>query len=230
MTTAAHLRITATGTLGTGGGVEAFQWSLNMAPEGGLVGFVFPEVEPGFDWFSDVAEDVRAFHADAAAKISSLAVLREVKFASIGDDGLYTEDAVVVPVTPSSGGSPEAGTTRTNLQDALAVTLETDRRGPTGRGRIFLPMPTIATTAATMLLDLADIEGVRDRTATLIESINNAPGLDLTTLQVVVASTKGYNTPVTGVSVGRVLDTIRSRRRSVPEARTAVQPVGGVAA
>jgi len=68
------------------------------------------------------------------------------------------------------------------------------------------------------LIAESDVNTIRARAATMLSDINNAPGYDSGGAPtVVVASTKGYNTPVTGVRVGRVMDTIRSRRRQLSE-------------
>jgi hypothetical protein len=48
--------------------------------------------------------------------------------------------------------------------------------------------------------------------------VNNQPGFDQNGNVVVVASTFGALTPVTAVSIGRVLDTMRSRRNALQEA------------
>ena len=144
----------------------------------------------------------------------------------IGADGKYVEDARVVNVTDTMGGGAETnGAAYARAQTALAVSLVTGRRGPTGKGRFYLPCPT-ALHDDTFLISAAAAEGVRASAVTLINDLNNLPGLDsFPSFGVVVASSKGYNTPVTGVRVGRVVDVIRSRRSSIAEAYTTVAAV-----
>ena len=55
--------------------------------------------------------------------------------------------------------------------------------------------------------------------------MNNRPGVDFSDVVVVIASTKGTNSPVTAVRVGRVPDTIRSRRTALPEGYGTAAPV-----
>jgi hypothetical protein len=83
-------------------------------------------------------------------------------------------------------------------------------------------MPAISFDGATLLLPVNVAEQVRGSAQTLLNALNNNPQLDVAyNARVVVASTKGFNTPVTSVRVGRVVDVIRSRRSSIPEAYTA---------
>jgi len=87
-------------------------------------------------------------------------------------------------------------------------------------------MPVVQLDAATLLLPVSVRFDMQARLATLLTSLNNTPGIDVSGLQVVVASTKGFNTPVTGVRVGRVVDTMRSRRRQLPETFDPPTPIG----
>jgi hypothetical protein len=101
---------------------------------------------------------------------------------------------------------------------ALAVSLNTPRRGPSGKGRFFLPMPAVTINPGNLEISAADAQGVADSAAQWLNDLGNEPGVDVLGLAAVVASTKGYNTRVSSVRVGRVLDTIRTRRRSLKEA------------
>lgn len=220
-----HIRMSAIGRLGAGPGVERFQYSLNLARGQNGSGGV-PGLQPNQTAWNDFAEDLRAFHGSAALSLHPLAVLEEVKFARIGADGKYTEDPVIVNVADTPGGGPTDVTVTQMVlpQSALAVSLTTPRRGPSGKGRFYLPMPVIGLTTNLQVQDVQR-DQIQARVAQLIGDLGNQPGFDVLDLQVVVASTKGYNTSVTGVRVGRVLDTIRSRRRSIDEAYDPVTPV-----
>ena len=187
MVYAPHIRVTAIGRLGTSG--EKFAYSLNMAQQVQTL----PGVATGnADVWTDAAADVLAFHARPTSKIAPNAILEEVKFAMIGADGKYVEDARVVNVTDTMGGGAETnGAAYARAQTALAVSLVTGRRGPTGKGRFYLPCPT-ALHDDTFLISAAAAEGVRASAVTLINDLNNLPGLDsFPSFGVVVASSKG---------------------------------------
>jgi hypothetical protein len=216
MVFANHLRLSVSGVFSGGAGdpaYEAWAWRLNLSdPPAGGGNF-------SLDAFQDLRADVIAFHTNAASRIGDNAKITQVKLARIGPDGKYNgdpffDDGLFVPGAAGGNNHPP--------QVALACSMQTARRGPSGRGRIFLPAPQIAVLAGTGLGDAAVILGVRDAFATLITNINNKAGIDANASQVVVASSKGYNTDVTTVRVGRALDTIRSRRTSLDEKYTDV--------
>jgi hypothetical protein len=173
---------------------------------------------PTLSIWEDVANDFKTFHGGANALIAPGAVLEEVKVAQIGSDGLQVGDTIIIDLVDTPGGSPDTAFYPTILpQSALVISLDTDRRGPTGKGRFYLPMPVVGIDAATLLLPTTTAELARNWAKTLIDNINNVPGIDAFNLQVVVASSKGYNTRVTGVRCGRVVDTMRSRRAQLNE-------------
>lgn len=209
---AQHIRMSALGRLGTSG--ERFSWSLNFAPFDplGALGINFA---PNAAAFTDMANDVRNYFIDAGLNISSQAVLEEVKFANIGPLGKYTSDPFIVDVADAPGQN--AGFVQL-AQIAVAVSLTTDRRGPSGKGRYYLPMPCYPVVSGDLRYSDVNRDLIATASQTFLNNINNAVGLDVGDIRVVVASTKGFNTAVTGVRVGRVPDTIRSRRRGLPEA------------
>ncbi len=205
-----HLRLSARGILSsngtiTGGTGEGFAYRLNLsAPIG---------VRAVEDLVDNMAADVVAFHGRATSGIGAASVLTEVKLAKIGPDGLYRGDAAVRFVNQPGGGSG----LRYPPQVSLAVSLLTGVRGPSRRGRIFLPSPVWGL-ANDFLIAEADARGVATSVAQLLRDLNNAEGFDPPQSPLVtIASTKGFNTDVTAVQCGRVLDTIRSRRTSLEE-------------
>lgn len=209
---APHLRVSAIGSLGSSGAGEGFVFTLSMAAGDALP----PLPTAGWQGFTDdVAQDLRAFFKAPATGISGRAQLREVKVAFIGADGKYLRDPYTAPVADGQGGGTDSGSTLP--QAALAVSLVTARRGPSGKGRFYVPMP-VAPVSFDLLADANLTQGLATSTVGLLQALNNQPGWDLGTTGVCVASTKGFNTPVTGVRVGRVVDTIRTRRRSLHEA------------
>lgn len=210
-----HLRLTLAGAIRTSGSpTEVERWSvrLNLSHPSIVLADSFTA-----DRAADYAADCVSFWTDPNLRQASVTTLDEVKVASIGPDGKYTDEPFIVPVA-AVGGVDSALIFPPQI--ALAVSLETDRRGPTGKGRMYLPSPVTAM-QADFSITLAHAEGIRLAVKTFLDNINNVPGADVNGPQVVVASSKGYNTNVTGVRVGRKLDTIRSRRASLDEAYTA---------
>jgi hypothetical protein len=213
-----HLRLSARGLFvrpGAGGAPVGEEWSFRLnlsAPLGG------PPVE---DLIDDMTADLAAFHARAGTGINPRAVLREVKLALIGPLGLYDGNPAVRFVDVAGGRAVATYPP----QVALAVSLDTGVRGPSRRGRIYLPAPTFALDD-NFLISAIDALGCAESTALLITNLNNAPGADpVGSPKVTIASTKGFNTDVTSVRCGRVLDTMRSRRTSLPELYSADQAV-----
>jgi hypothetical protein len=223
MVFAPHVRVTALGRLGTPQ-ADRFSYGFNIAPDDGFVALG--------DWagmtaaqITDLCDSVRDFHHRGTTLISAAAVLEQVKLAIIGADGKYMADPVTRDYS-SAGGVPLDSTTLP--QSACAVSLGTNRRGPTGRGRFFIPMiATVVDQAQFFHTNVAQADGLRDSAATMLNDINNWPGIDViqASWRVCIASTKGYNSKVNSVRVGRVIDTIRTRRNKLPEAYTATAAV-----
>jgi hypothetical protein len=86
-------------------------------------------------------------------------------------------------------------------------------------------MPVVLIDGASLLMLEQFRDDMQASAAQLITDMGNENGIDVTGQRVVVVSSKGYNSEVTGVRVGRVLDTMRSRRRSLPETYDPVTPV-----
>lgn len=118
----------------------------------------------------------------------------------------------------SSGLPEQAGSTSLNHppQVSLAVTLETGiTRGRAARGRIYLPT-TGQSVAADGRISSTNATDLAVRTATFLDDLT-----DLMAAPVWVMSDVGAGTsrPVEAVSVGRVFDTQRRRRRQLDEDR-----------
>ena len=216
-----HYRLTLSGTLM--GAAEKFTFGLSLARDAGD-GDASGAVQHNAAQFDDMVQDSVAFFARPASRISSYAVLKEVKLATIGADGKYTTDPFIAGVNQAGGSNP--GQVVYPPQIALAVSLVTNRRGPTGKGRFYLPAPYAGIDPTTGLTFPTDVALVRDSVVQWIDALNNEPDIDVVNHGVCVASTKGYNTRVTGVRVGRALDTIRTRRASLLETYSPVGDLG----
>lgn len=207
-----HSRLTFSGVLGSlASPYEIWSFRLNMGPV-----TVGPVAE------ADLQEAAAAFSTHMTASIRNTARLTEVKHARIGADGKYTDDpdilAVDIPGTASAG-------VELPPQCALAISLNTDTRGAGGRGRFYLPAPNVGTIVQGRIADVVRQE--RSTQAAAFLGALNAIG---TFANVIVASSKGVNSPVTSVRVGDVVDTIRTRRNAIQEAYTADVTVSQVGA
>lgn len=210
---APHIRLSAIGRLSDSG--ERFSYGVNLGSTGPVTVPLTLNVPA---YFADLAADVRAFHGSLGANISNQAVLELVKFALIGSDGKYTADPRIVDLVDQAGS---VSSVLPAPQTALAISLTTGRRGPTGKGRFYLPMPGVGVEAGPLTIPAVSRNQIQAAAAGFLNALNNRPGIDGIDVEVIVASTKGTNTKVTGVRVGRVLDTIRSRRTSLGEDFTA---------
>ncbi len=205
-----HLRLTGSGRLvsNTGVTLERFSVRLNLSDP--------PAGSNSFDAgrHADYEADFRAFWARPASGIASVAMLDEVKLAEIGADGKYRSEPIISAPTSTPGG---AGGMRYPLQVAFVVSLNTDRRGASGKGRVFLPCPGLALYPSDGRTSAGEAQDVATSFAQFIDALNDVPGLDASAPKVTIASGKGYNSDVTSVRCGRVFDTVRSRRTSQVE-------------
>lgn len=208
------LRLVVSGTLFTS---ESFSFGISLINDFGT-GEAPLEVPQG------VIDATEAYIARPTTKLSNAAVLTTIKLNEIGTDGRYTSatDTVLAEVNPTVAGALGI---QTPPQIALAVTLRTGaRRGLAASGRYYLPSPILAL-AATGVLDAADVLGVRDSSVTWLNEVNAAlPGWDVGVVSDVGV---GAQRAVTGVQVGRVYDTIRSRRTSLREQYGDLAPLTG---
>jgi len=197
--------------MGAGGGsVERWSFRLNLSDPAGSA-----TLDEGLA--TDMFADCKAWAA-AETGIWLGSSLDTLKLARIGPNGLYREDAIVdeFPAVQFAGGT----TLSFPFQVALAISLDTGQRGPRKRGRVYLPTPSVGLETDGQF-GASSAEGFRNRFATFLNNLNNAGGLDANAPNVTIASSFGFNTDVTSIRVGRVLDTQRRRRRSLPEDYTA---------
>lgn len=203
------LRLVVSGTLY---GTETFSFGLSFIQEGASGGRI-TEVSPA------MIEAVR--YLMASDMISSRAAVTMIKANQIGPNGRYVDqtETVYADVPPIQGG----GFVHHPPQIALAVTLDTDaRRGLASKGRFYLPAPSLNIDFAG-LISVADAERVRAGAVGMIERLQDAmPGHQAAVLSDV---REGAVRQVRAVRVGRVLDTMRSRRKSIAERHVDPSPV-----
>jgi hypothetical protein len=210
-----HIRLTLSGEFAGQSGLgeyERFSFGVNLSDPSDISSSRFSA-----DGLADVVADSSAFFARPGTFISGDVRLREVKLARIAPDGTYRADPLIASVNVPGGSGPGL---RYPPQVSLAVSLQTATRGPRGKGRFYLPGPSIGFDNSTAQISVGDATAVRDSATTWIVNLNDWPGVDGQDPRVTVASSAGMNSDVTGVRVGRVLDTIRSRRGQIPEGYT----------
>jgi hypothetical protein len=116
----------------------------------------------------------------------------------------------------SPGGA--TGSTVYPPQCAVVASLISARAGATGKGRIFLPVTVKPLVATDLRMSITDAQSIADATKVFLNLLVAVdPSSPVQTKGPVVASSKGYLSPVLSVRVGRTIDTMRSRRRDIPE-------------
>lgn len=202
-------RLVASGSLFT----EQFAFSLNMV---GTAPTTPPGIVP-----EGVVDLTRAFFA--ATMQQAAARLTMVKFNRIGTDGRYSESTTRAA---DLGPAPVIGTQSTKYppQVALAVSLDTGySRGLAARGRFYLPPPGAAVQVDGRLRE-DDTQVIANAAAAYLSGLND---LGLGVVSIVSDVGAGAVRQVRTVRVGRALDTIRSRRTSIPEGYGASVDVEG---
>lgn len=214
-----------------GGGVEQFQFGINLG-------------NPGND--PDLAESAApALAEQLAAMVISSFTLPNVGNQPIGlmdslsSDVVFTEVGVTqctitqATAKDGTGGNLEqayetawfaypvpsrptgSGAAALPYEVATAITLQTDHRGPSGRGRIYLPPFTTGAMSAQGLYNPLYARGAAQCVGKLFDAIEeNTPYLP-----VIVSKRRLILNRVTSVNVGMVPDSQRRRRRSQDEAR-----------
>lgn len=201
---APFLRLVVLGTLYD---TDVFSFSLSLRRT--VVGPPPPDEVP-----EGIIDAVHAFWVSTANLISQHAVLQTLKLNEIGVDGKYTQDSTVLydfdpPVQGSAGGNPAP-------QISLAISTATaNARGRAHAGRFYLPAPA-TDPDATGMLPASRVAIYMSEAKVMLDAIN--AGISTHQLAVVSNLGAGYEHDITGIRVGRVLDTIRSRRSAFDEA------------
>jgi hypothetical protein len=212
MATPAHTRVTFSGIFtAPAGPVEIWSCNLNCRPL---------NTGPGLD---------RAAHrmmslwgAEIAQYLGSSVQLTRTRVALVGPNGHVDRDAnggyrqvddnTLVPGTFTN---PTVYPT----QAALVISLQSARAGASGKGRLFMPAPG-RPLDPDYRLDAGYCQRIA---ASWARVVANAQSTDTTTdtatlgAVVVASPTSGVLSDVTSVRVGRVIDTMRSRRNALLE-------------
>jgi hypothetical protein len=158
---------------------------------------------------------IQAWHVHVDSAIHPFAKLSFVKLNMINTAGHYATDETFETILADVAGGGSS-TVYTANQLALAISLKTAvSRGAAHRGRFYAPLPTpYVTTDGTIAA--ADRDKIKARATALLAALNAVSA----NYDVAIYSRKAGNPGhrlVTGIEVGRVLDTQRRRRRSVAE-------------
>lgn len=196
------LRLVASGTLYD---VETFSWGLSLAPD-------FPSDPAPSAVPQGVIDAVVDFHTDASITHAQ-AKLTMLKLNEIGEDGRYASDADTVLhefETPVAG----AITSYSPAQCATAITLATAKtRGRASKGRFYIPTGKMP--ASNGLLSTTDQGQIASAATAMLNALHVAlPGWRVAVMSNIGTGDSEF---VTNVRVGRVVDTMRSRRRNLPE-------------
>lgn len=218
------LKVILAGELG--GGVEQFQHSMSVGK---------PGADPDLSVEAQLAlaEQLAALWAAkwainnggpaAATNVFSAAVryteVGVVQLEKTGDD-VNQADQTQWWMWPTGTGPTGTGATLP-FEVACAVTLQTDVRGPRGRGRMYLPPMSAGNIETTGLFaDAAALSAGNLVQAFCQSVVDNTPWEPL-----VVSRTHQVLNRVTSVNCGVVPDSQRRRRRSQAEARIDAGPI-----
>lgn len=168
-------------------------------------------------WFNDNLSSA----APRGCGFTDEAVLTSVKLNRIGTDGRYV-DADAMESAPAGGPYVGYSASHPPAQLSLAATLRgSNPRALAGKGRMFLPTAGFLSSVGTDgRITATQAEqyayGVRQL---IIDVVSAYTTLGILNCAVGIASNTraGAFQPVHDVSVGRTVDTIRSRRNKIPE-------------
>jgi hypothetical protein len=203
--------------LAFGGGVAsgAEEWSCTLRSTPAVAS---PDSQSATEAaLAELVPILEAWFPPVGGRLTSLAW---AKFNHISQDGKYRWPFSVTYEWPTPVPGNASSAPIFPPQVSTVVTLHTDKgRGLASKGRMFLP-GSQGTLGADGRLTAVFRDALQTSMATFIGNLNAAAGYGVTKIysQGGVANTPAEEV-VTGVSVGRVLDTMRSRRRSMQEER-----------
>lgn len=162
----------------------------------------------------DSYQDWVDFMTSSDARVSNSVRLTGLTLYSVDASGHIDQDPMV------ANGDPQSGVTSTPYhpwQVTNVVTLVAGARGKGRFGRIFLP-PQCFQVNQDGLIETTHLATMFTAVQTLLTNLSNRSGLD-TGFKLVIAGRTGSGTlrPVEEIRMGRVADTQRRRRRSLPE-------------
>jgi hypothetical protein len=211
--TESHIKLTVSGDAWNA--TEFWQFGVNCRHLTGV-----PPTDAGLQALATaMMAPTSSFLGSAASLMSSSARFIGVKAALVGTDGKY-------PATSVPGwnylGTPLPGvsTVAAVPQATLAVTLLTNiPRGRGSRGRFFMP-PVGVAVGTDGRVTIAQADALETAAKTWLNAIVADP--NVTDILVMSGLGTGTSGVVNSIGCGRVVDTMRSRRRSLVENRTPI--------
>lgn len=201
-----HVRLSFSGTLGTSlPAPERFTFTMSIDRPADLTQAQNDAV---------AAAGVALF-ADASWHTNPWAILTEVKSKAITAAGLYVAGPPLITMVNQAGSAQGSNHPP---QVACVVSLGTAVRGV--RGRFYMPAPSNSVDGGSLEQNEPQTTSYLASVTTFLTAVNGAAGGGLGNANgLCVASRKGLgvNAVVTEYRVGRALDTMRSRRRSLKE-------------
>lgn len=205
----AHTRVTFSGIVGEGAAIlEEWSFNLNfpagMLSEADLPGTAENLADLLASKYNQTVQDIMPL--DVSLTKVRVAAVDALGHVETRDDGSYLQGDWTGDLPGAMAKQPVP------LQTALCVSLSTARPGPTGKGRFFLPWPALSLDADDKRIPIVQAQSALDQAVQLVRGAGDILGEDP-----VVVSSKGYVSTVTGLKVGRVPDTMRSRREDLVE-------------
>lgn len=196
---ARSLRMVAVGDLPSGETWNTGLWALTDAPITSYADLVLSLAVP-----QSAFNDLFAFLHDFWSATTQARELRAYYYSG-GEFGSVAEFSATVPLDANTG----AGSPILPDQCTPVASLRTGRAGRSYRGRMYLPYPKLALTAAGQMGSSA-ADDLATAVAACITAINGG-GMAVS----VVSATQASAVPVTNVLIDTVVDTQRRRRNKI---------------
>ncbi len=206
-----HYLITFRGTLGNPP-IEIWSTSLRLSRQ--LAGTSDYDLDQGD--LDDLANDFGGFLE--AGFFGSEVKFTEARAYKIGADGRTVGDVLYSVLATPRGGV--AGAPAHPWQCTPVLSFRTNvQRGPASRGRMYLPPVRIPVDAGDGKMSSAARDALLEQCRQFIVDANNRPGIEDGTGNVSVVSPRagGKIADVNRLRMGRVFDTMRSRRNALLE-------------
>jgi hypothetical protein len=205
-----------------GGTIYAEKWNTSLSIDGDL-----PAVSSSL--LTNIAGVVSSWWSSTgsnAPQFLNVNYLTFIKLNRIGVDGKYADEDSMTHDYPTPIIGPSSGSNAVPQLACVATLRTAAERGRANRGRMFLPPVTgFDQPSSDGRASAANALRVANGVSTLINSLRTAyvtqygPGGQGAGVSVVSNIGAGTSRYVTYVEVGRVIDTTRSRRSSLPEDR-----------
>lgn len=218
------LRVTMRGTLA---GTEQFQHKIDIGSPGSdpdideAAALALAEQLSGF-WQTAWQPNTSSWPLDVRYRETGVVQLTATQATNAQGEGGNVSESYSTQWFPYlvANRSMEGSSTSPSLpyEVACAVTLQTDHRGPSGRGRLY--MPPFATNA--MTTGGRFNQGIANGAGTCVGQFLDLVDSGTPYVGVCVSERRLILNPITSINVGGVPDSQRRRRRSQDEARATV--------